>query len=245
MGFFFALVGGAVNTDQVLQHLQAQYPGQFVLYAPDLAKILGKSEKALAHLITRGQLPFHVKSLGGRKCVDIYQVAQWLAADAGAEDTPEPNKPGSTPRKPRPKSASGAGQPGKKAGKSTIGARLMEMRYSAAMAVSRWAGAGPGDDEVRFCHELADALLNLPGRTAATLSANCTRWRPHGHLSMREELKTSLDGADGVRQFIQLCKEEARGCTAATLAVRRGRNLMYRAHYLPDTGWTVLVDEVK
>jgi len=71
-----------MDFERVLASLQARFAGQMVLYAPDLAKILGKSEKAIEHLIRRSHLPFQVKSLGKARCVDIFQVAQWLSTDA-------------------------------------------------------------------------------------------------------------------------------------------------------------------
>ena len=76
----------------VLEHLRAQFKEQMVLYAGDLAKILNKSEKAVQQLISRGSLPFQVKSIGGRKCVDIFQVAKWLASDLDAPEELNPSK---------------------------------------------------------------------------------------------------------------------------------------------------------
>ncbi len=69
-----------MNRDEVLQRLQTQFPGQRVLYAKDLARVLGRTEKGPAHLIAREQLPFGMKTVGGRMCVDIFQVAEWLAS---------------------------------------------------------------------------------------------------------------------------------------------------------------------
>lgn len=65
----------------VLTHLQNQFSGQSVLYVDDIAKVLGKSEKAVSNLITRDALPFKVKVVGGLRCTDIFQVAQWLVSD--------------------------------------------------------------------------------------------------------------------------------------------------------------------
>lgn len=66
--------------------LQMQFAGQLVLYVPDMAKIFGKSEKAVTSLISRDGLPFKVKFLGSRQCVDIFQVAVWLASTNGAAE---------------------------------------------------------------------------------------------------------------------------------------------------------------
>lgn len=75
-----------MDFERVKESLQAQFPGQLVLYVGDIAKILGKSEKAISNLMARNSLPFHVKTVGRARCVDIYQVAQWLSSDATLSD---------------------------------------------------------------------------------------------------------------------------------------------------------------
>ena len=62
--------------------LQAQFPGQLVLYVGDIAKILGKSKKGISNLVARNNLPFQVKTVGRARCVDVFQMAQWLSSDA-------------------------------------------------------------------------------------------------------------------------------------------------------------------
>jgi hypothetical protein len=65
-----------------------------VLYVADIAKILGKSDKAISNLMARKSLPFQVKTVGRARCVDVYQVAQWLSSDTSLADEvaggPEP-----------------------------------------------------------------------------------------------------------------------------------------------------------
>ncbi len=78
---------------QVLAHLQRLFPDRLVLYAEDLAQVLGKSRKAVTHLLSQDDLPFKVKRLGSERCIDIFQVAEWLASDAEvaeAVSAPEP-----------------------------------------------------------------------------------------------------------------------------------------------------------
>lgn len=65
---------------QVLAHLQGHFPDRLVLYAEDLAQVLGKSRKAVSHLLTQNGLPFKVKHLGPERCVDIFQGVQRLGA---------------------------------------------------------------------------------------------------------------------------------------------------------------------
>ena len=45
---------------QVLAHLQGMFPDRLVLYAEDLAQVLGKSRKAVTHLLSQYHLPFKV-----------------------------------------------------------------------------------------------------------------------------------------------------------------------------------------
>ena len=65
-----------IGTGTALQYLTNRFAGQLVLYSAELAEVLGKSERALGHLIARGSLPFKTKKLGGRICVDVFQVAE-------------------------------------------------------------------------------------------------------------------------------------------------------------------------
>ena len=71
-----------MDFEHVLASLQAQFEGQMVLYPGDLAKILGKSERSIQHLMKRSHLPFQIKFVGQARCVDIFQVAKWLSSDA-------------------------------------------------------------------------------------------------------------------------------------------------------------------
>ena len=68
-----------MDAKAILADLREQFGRQNVLYADDLAELLGKSKQALANLIHRGGLPLTIKKVGGRLCVSIYDVAEWLA----------------------------------------------------------------------------------------------------------------------------------------------------------------------
>jgi len=70
-----------MDFDSALKYLQSQFSGSMVLYVDDIATILGKSKKAASHLASRNELPFKIKKVGGLRCVDIFQVAQWFADD--------------------------------------------------------------------------------------------------------------------------------------------------------------------
>jgi hypothetical protein len=147
VGFFFWCFEFVAYMDaqQVLQHLTSQFPGQLVLYVRDIATILGKSEKAVESLIARDGLPFRLKSLGGRRCVDIFQVAEWLALeDDSAEAVKSKGSKVDIEVVPKPSIKRPKQSPAKQVfdvPMSEIGQRILGMRHK---ALSRWASSTPG-----------------------------------------------------------------------------------------------------
>ena len=141
----------------VLEHLRAQFKDQLVLYADDLAKILDKSEKAVQQLISRGSLPFQVKTIGGRKCVDIFQVAKWLASELDTADELAPSAQDS--RSKELNTSRSSRQPGR----SSIGVRLMERRHAEAARMLSLADALQDMDERAFLRSVAEKHA-FPGK---------------------------------------------------------------------------------
>lgn len=205
----------------ILEHLQSQFPGQLVLYAPDLAQVLGKSEKALSHLITRGQLPFPTKKLGGKHCVSIFHVAEWLAADKYDEAAPAAVV--EKPKAPRRRSGERSG----------IGARLMEMRLEAARML-----LSVGDE---FSSAVADFLAG--GTVEAALVVRLRVWRQLGELLVSSDSRVALDDERDVRALIEWMREQGEGSSYAQLTAREGRVELYRAQY-SDGSWRVAVDKL-
>ena len=68
---------------EALAHLQALYPGQVVLYTPQMAEFFGRTKRALVQLIQRGRPPVPPRKLGNRWAITIYQAAEWSALDGG------------------------------------------------------------------------------------------------------------------------------------------------------------------
>ena len=206
----------------ILEHLQAQFPGQLVLYAADLATVLGKSEKALGHLIARGQLPFPIKKLGGRHCVALHHVAEWLASTDDSEPAPAPvivNKPKAPSRR------SGA--------RSGIGARLMEMRIEAARVLLL------SDDE--FAAAVANGLAS--GAVAGELVVRLKAWRQLGERLVSSELRVALDDEREARAVIAWAQDQAVGSTYARVTARRGRVELYCAQ-VGEGSWVVVRDRL-
>jgi hypothetical protein len=146
-----------MDKDSYTRLLQGQFPGRVVLYVEDLVKILGKTKRALDGLIARKQLPFKIRKFGGRWCVDILQVAAWLAADAIFEPTPveagapKPVKPPGRPRKPT--ESVGFGQ-------ISLSKKLAEMRNAHGYVFFNPVPDASNEGAAEFLIELNDALLS-------------------------------------------------------------------------------------
>ena len=152
----------------VLTHLHNQFAGQLVLYVDDIAKVLGKSDKAISNLIARDALPFKVKTVGGLRCIDIFQVAQWLSSDQDmAKESVVVN---STPSLPKVKS-----KPAKvfkltkgqvllnsdeaPALTGNMAAMLLKMRHGQAIAMGRFVHGLRDIDDVVFMNEVMEKLF--------------------------------------------------------------------------------------
>lgn len=216
-----------MSYSQVLQHLQAQYPRQFVLYVRDLAEVLGRSEKAVSHLIARGNLPFAVKTLGGQRCVDIFQVAQWLASE-GVQDGAgtDSSSPDVKPLQP-PVRGKKATQVRPKA-KSDIAGKLMQMRYEQAKNLSRFAASLQDVDERIFITEVAVKLATIASILPLNFSVVVTQFELQGMNSIATKKKWSFVSFDEARFFLEKCRVEYSG-GFSRLILRRGRLIIYDA----------------
>tara|TARA_R110001583_G_scaffold191541_1_gene356825 strand:- start:15659 stop:16378 length:720 start_codon:yes stop_codon:yes gene_type:complete len=236
------MLGRGMSFEQIFNHLQTKYPDQLVLYARDLAQVLGKSEKALAHLIARDQLPFHVKTLGGRKCVAIHEVAQWLAS-TGDESFESVQEKGSRGKRARPR-ATADSAPEPRAPKGSIAARIMQARYEGALGLRRM-GATCADTEVGlFFDELAEALLAQPGLPATTWTLTCAFWRRYGDVRIRHESKAFAAYGGDILAAKESLESGVFDAEQATMVVRGGRHIVYRAYWLAEGGWKVTLNNL-
>lgn len=144
-----------MDKDSYVRLLRGQFPHQDVFYVEDLVNILGKTRRALEGLIARDQLPFKIKKVGRRWCVDILQLAAWLASDAIFEPTsvtegaPKPVKR-DRPRKPT--EPVGFGQ-------ISLSKKLAEMRNAHGYVFFNPAPDALNEGTEEFLIELNDALL--------------------------------------------------------------------------------------
>lgn len=159
-----------MDADQVLTNLQNMYPGQVVLYVSDMARALGKSEKALSHLISRNSLPFPVKRVGRHRCVDIFHFAQWVASseEVAEEVTGTSPTEGASPaqliaKKPSKKTTGLTSRNKPPAGKAPpdlglLGNRIKAMRHDYLPGMARMLTRVTDDDARHFFREVMELL---------------------------------------------------------------------------------------
>lgn len=100
------------DVDRYLSLLSNSFPGQMVLYLDDIVKVLATTKRSVEGLIQRKRFPFETRKIGGRVCVDILQVARYLASEQMGEasiPTPAVSKPKRTRTKTPPASTSQQG----------------------------------------------------------------------------------------------------------------------------------------
>lgn len=199
--------------EQVLRFIQTLFPGQLVLYPPQLAQVMGRSEKALKHLIDRGALPFSGKKIGNRWCVDIFRVAEWLVAEAD-DATVVQEKPTSPTEKPtRPRRATASTRRG-------LGAKLLEMREEAATALRRTVSSVVNASVIlEFVQELLQPLADDSLELEASLDVSGA-----GDVAERlcERFHTLAGAAERVADL--RCRLDVVG---GCVRVARGKNLVY------------------
>ena len=160
---------------EVLAHLQNQFSGQLVLYVDDLAKVLGKSDKAVANLIARDGLPFNIKTIGAMRCVSVYEVAQWLSSDQGmAQESvamgPVPSARGKfKPFRPLPmtEKPEQLSPPKVQAPNGKFAPALLAMRHRQAKSMGRFVQGLRIIDDVVFMNEVMEKLFYTADLLAA------------------------------------------------------------------------------
>ena len=155
-----------MNTAEVVSHLQGQFGGQMVLYVSDLAKILGKSDKAVANLISRKALPFNVKAIGGLRCVDIFQVANWLVSTEGVAEEAVSSPTPSAPKKRSSKVTSNTS--GSDTQLPSMAQQVLSMRHDRLQSLQRMVLDLRDADELLFLQDVIETMANesqgLPAR---------------------------------------------------------------------------------
>lgn len=195
----------------VLNHLQTQFSGQLVLYANDIAKVLGKSEKAIAHLIARDQLPFKVKMLGGLRCVDIFQVAQWLASEqeVAQEVVASPAKVVKSlaaVKRPKvqktPKVVPNGSVAGAQAKPGSMAASILAMRHDAPQAMARFASRLRNVDEMAFMNEVLEQLFYPADFLTSNYVVTLKKFAPKTCKVLVQETRSYFPSEDHASDFL-------------------------------------------
>lgn len=215
-----------IGTGTALQYLTNRFAGQLVLYSAELAEVLGKSERALGHLIARGSLPFKTKKLGGRICVDVFQVAEWLSSHEELEPTYASIKSSRTTTM---LEHSGSGR-------RSVADKLLKMRLEAASTLRRFSDSNL--DELAFIYELAGCLE----QSAATGLVESHHWSVKVHFSGRfSQCSEPFSDFGEALQSAELFKDTD---DASSIAIYWGQQCKWIACQLTPGDWVQLLDKV-
>ena len=216
----------------ILALLRAQYPGKFVLYCRDLAEILDRSEGSISHLLDRGSLPFRVKRVGRERCVDIVQVAQWLA-DRG-EESPPPIKPD---RRERPVGAGLDNTPAQSAPLTSMMAGILQQRHDASIALVRRASQLDNLDERCFMVEVAQQLMFSKAALVSRFVVTLQRQKIVDGGLMRTDEKFFFDSDDAANYCLHTLKNGNYGEHSVRITMKQGRKLLHHFSYLDGAWW--------
>ena len=205
-----------MSSSEVISHLQTQFSGQMVLYVDDIAQVLGRSEKAIAHLISRKKLPFEVKMVGGLKCVDIFQVAHWLSSKAELMSTDLEMLPTEAPaslkaKSKRPKS-SAPDKPAEPVSKEPLtglmAAEILRSRHKFKAPMQRFVSGLRNPDEVAFMQEVQEELFYSASLLASSYVVSIRKLAPLGYKLQCEETIRSFGSEDQACDFLvdRLCR---------------------------------------
>lgn len=196
--------------NQVVAHLQSQFSGQLVLYVDDIAKVLGKSDKAISNLIARKGLPFKIKTVGGLRCVDIFQVAQWLSS---VEETPEngtrlsdavPLKLLSKSKKAKPGKSVKPDERGETNQPLTglMAAEILRSRPKFMAPMQRFVSGLRSPEELAFMHEVQEKLFYSANLLASSYVVTIRKLAPLGYKLLCEETIQSFESEDHACDFL-------------------------------------------
>ena len=205
--------------EQVLSFIQTLFPGQLVLYPPQLAQLMGRSEKALKHLIERESLPFEVKKIGNRWCVDVFRVAEWLSRDE-SKTTEARQVSSEKPTRPTRSRASSSAK------RTSLGGKLMEMRTRAAAGMRRTLASHSGEEGASsFAQEFIVALLQPESDDDLDVDAELTMAGNGGVEESRTISESFVRTVDAAERVIDLLNDE--NVVAGTITVSRNENSLF------------------
>ena len=211
-----------------LTHLKGQFPRRLVLYVQDLAQVLGKSESALSHLLARRELPFRVQKVGRQRCVDIFQVAQWLCGEVDAENLPK-----------KPTTEVKAASPKRKAASPSVESltpmmvSILSSRHDASQALARFAGELTDPDERVFMTEVAARLMFSRDAVSSQFVVQLRRSESIDLVGiMRGDEVGYFDTHAAAQGYFGSLQSRGYGDSAVLLMLKRGRMLLQHSFYI-------------
>jgi hypothetical protein len=209
-----------------LASIQVLFPGQQVLYSPDLAIVLGKSRKALQHLINRGTFPFELKKVGNRWCASIFTVAAYLEPGKSIQQNFQQTYFEPTKKTTRPSNKQ------TQSNRTSLSSKLMEMRFSATSQMRKVCGNHLEPDFIQFIDDFIAALTQPSDDgefeiSVLFLQEGCIR--KSGYV---EKFFTQSDAAYAVYQLQNQLTEV--GCE---IVVRNQNIALYESIVESDSSW--------
>lgn len=204
-----------MSSSEVISYLQTQYSGQIVLYVDDIARLLGKSEKAIAHLISRKKFPFEIKMVGGLKCVDIFQVAQWVSSNAKLSTdiemlpTAAPATLKSKSKRPKSSAPDKLAEPvSKEPLTGLMAAEILRSRHKFKAPMQRFVAGLRNPDEVAFMQEVQEKLFYSTNLLSSSYVVSIRKLAPLGYKLQCEETIKSFGSEDQACDFLvdRLCR---------------------------------------
>jgi len=229
----------------ILAHLQNQFSGQLVLYVDDIAKVLGKSDKAISNLIARKALPFKVKTVGGLRCVDVFQVAQWLSSDQDmAEESVVVDARASSPKvkskplNPLKPSKLTRGQEKFSSDEAPaltgkVATMLLKMRQSQTTAMGRFVHGLRSSDDFVFMNEVMEKLFYTADQLSSSYVVIVKRLASKGGKILAEETRKYFGTEEQADHFLTVKLDKIRS--------RRGvqKNKLVEHFVLEQSGTTL------
>lgn len=230
MGFFISGPKdlGFMDIEFVLKDLKEDFPGQRVLYVNHLATLLDKTESAIQSLLERGGLPFTVKRVGSHRCVDIYQVAQWLASVGEQENPPQ-----------KPTAEVQLANSGKKKSfpdlknMAPMAAQIFQMRHDSPNALAKFAAQLADQDERIFMTEVAASMMFSHAAVSSPYMVQVCRRAPVAGGSLnRGDDKVNFDDYASAERYLARLRMMDFGDADVRLTLKRGKELLHHSFCL-------------
>lgn len=146
----------SASFQEILADLRADFPGRQVLFAEDIAKVLGKTKAAVDRMRDRGTLQVHWSAIGGRLAVNIRDFAAFLAGPQSVAAPPAQQRRTAASREPQRQ-----GQGGQR-GRAARPSLFSELSVADVYELARTAYTiAPATDNERFWNEVRECSSAL------------------------------------------------------------------------------------